>query len=657
MTFHLIIYQSFALTSNLEKSSFQHLIRDFEHADWQLFRSIIRRELSTRSIIMTRRSEIDQAIQFLSDSILIAFNQSVPLKQVHFNSINLTNIKPLISQRNAVRRRIQRSRSNLERIYLESIKKVLQSRIDYAINSLRNEKFSNSLQHINACDDNPNKKLFRICKFFKNGKQKLPFLKQGNLRLITDNEKCETLANHFQSVRRSNFRETATSHRVRRSIELLNRSSFDNSEIDLISMDSVRSITQSLNSLKAPGPDNIFNICLKNLPTEGLAMLTSIFNTCLIYSYFPKAWKQANVCAVLKPGKPPNNTTSYRPISLLSVLGKLFEKLLLPLFQAHLEDNQILPSFQFGFRKSRSTVHQLVRVTESIKTNINTKKSVGLLSLDLQAAFDTVWHNGLLYKMLANNFPIYLIKLIQSYLESRTFNVKIGDSLSTLRTIETGVPQGSVLSPTLFNILVSDLPSCDNIDIAQFADDTLMSTSSHQTSTIVNRLSKSGSVMARYFERWHIQINSLKSETCFFSRKTAIRHQPMSNIRVLDEDINWKESIKYLGLHLDKRLTYQTHIDQTIMKCERLIRMLYPLMSRNSYLRIQNKILIHKLYFRPIFCYASPIWVNCANVHFLKLQRLQNKILKMILTFIGVPVLHSFTELVILICSDLILQS
>ena len=81
---------------------------------------------------------------------------------------------------------------------------------------------------------------------------------------------------------------------------------------------------------------------------------------------------------------------------------------------------------------------------------------------------------------------------------------------------------------------------------------------------------------------------------------------------------------------VDKRLTYQTHIDQTIMKCERLIRMLYLLMSRNSYLSIQNKILIYKLYFRPIFCYASPIWVNCANVHFLKLQRLQNKILKMI---------------------------
>ena len=255
---------------------------------------------------------------------------------------------------------------------------------------------------------------------------------------------------------------------------------------------------------------------------------------------------------------------------------------------------------------------------------------MGLLSVDLQSAFDSVWHDGLLHKMLRYSFPTYLIKLIKSYLQNRKFRVKIGNTFSSQRIINSGVPQGGVLSPTLFNIFISDIPVNDEVDTAQFADDTLLISSSYRTNAIINKLSKQGSKLARYFNRWRIKINSSKSQTCFFSRKTSSRHQPQSNVKIVDEDITWKNEIKYLGLNLDRRLTFGFHIDQTVMKCERLIRMLYPLINRNSQLNTRNKLLIYKMYFRPIFFYASPVWSNCAQVHFSKLQRLQNKIIKMI---------------------------
>ena len=620
------------LSSTLEHYSSLNMTRDYEHADWNLFAALVRRELSYHSILITARSDIDNAIQFLSDAILLAFNQSVPLKQKSFNSLTISQeVKDLISQRNIIRRRLQRSRNELERSYLRSMRNDLQTRIDHAMSGLRNDRFNQSLHRINDSKSSPNKKLFQICKFFKNGSRRLPFLRQGNQRLVTDDERCEALANHFESVHQYNHSESTTSRLVKRSIETIQGASIDNTQVPTITLDDVRSTTRTLNSFKAPGPDSIFNVCLKKLPIEGFALLTIIFNACLLYSYFPDAWKQANVSSVLKPGKPSNLATSYRPISLLSVLGKLFEKLILPHFQTHIEDCDLLPQFQFGFRKGRSTIHQLLRVTKNIRRQINNRKSVGLLSIDLQAAFDTVWHNALLHKMLAYNFPIYIIKLTKSYLENRFFRVKISNHFSSPRTVSAGVPQGGVLSPILFNIFVSDMPTCHDVDTAQFADDTLLSVSSYRTSAIINKLSRFGSILSRYFKRWHITINSTKSESCFFSKKIAHRHQPQNNIKILNEEIAWKDSVKYLGLHLDKRLTFCKHIDETIIKCERLIRMLYPLINRNSYLSIHNKLLIYKLYFRPIFCYASPVWNSCAEIHFSKLQRLQNKVIKMIL--------------------------
>ena len=305
--------------------------------------------------------------------------------------------------------------------------------------------------------------------------------------------------------------------------------------------------------------------------------------------------------------------------------------MIIPLFYSHLEDNNILPSHQFGFRKGRSTVHQLMRVTKRIKDQLNSRKSSGLLSIDLQAAFDTVWHDALLHKMFILDFPIYIIKLTKSYLDDRFFRVKIGNSFSSTRSVQTGVPQGGVLSPILFNIFVSDMPMCDDVSLAQFADDTLLTTSSYRTSAVIKKLSSFGSSLSRYFHRWRIKINGSKSESCFFSKRTAVRHQPQRNVCILGEEIEWKDSLKYLGLYLDRRLTFRNHIEQIVMKCERLIKMLYPLLSRSSFLNINNKLLIYKLYFRPIFCYASPVWSSCAEIHFSKLQRLQNKIIKMIL--------------------------
>lgn len=170
--------------------------------------------------------------------------------------------------------------------------------------------------------------------------------------------------------------------------------------------------------------------------------------------------------------------------------------------------------------------------------------------------------------------------------------------------------------------------------MSQFADDTSLMAFSHRTSTIVGRLQRAADSIVRYLKRWRVRVNPQKSEACMFTRKRAQRHRPVTQINVGGEVVPWKGSIKYLGLTLDKTLTFRDHLGSRVQKGGKLVRALYPLVSRNSKLAIRHKVLLYKVVLRPSVCYACPVWSSCAATHLLAVQRFQNKTLKMML---GLP--------------------
>ncbi|GBN95212.1 RNA-directed DNA polymerase from mobile element jockey [Araneus ventricosus] len=161
--------------------------------------------------------------------------------------------------------------------------------------------------------------------------------------------------------------------------------------------------------------------------------------------HFPTKWKTATVIPILKPGKDPTQPTSYRPISLLSAISKIAEHIILDRLQTHLETNNILCPEQFGFRKNLSTTHQLIRVVEFIEEAFNTKQKTGAVFLDIQKAFDRVWQDALIHKLINYNTPNYITKIIQYYLVNRNFMVKVNNEFSDLKRINAGVAQGSKL--------------------------------------------------------------------------------------------------------------------------------------------------------------------------------------------------------------------
>ncbi|GBM54979.1 putative RNA-directed DNA polymerase from transposon BS [Araneus ventricosus] len=216
---------------------------------------------------------------------------------------------------------------------------------------------------------------------------------------------------------------------------------------------------------------------IQRMPIKSLIRLTQIINGILKLKCFPNNWKLATIVPIIKPGKNPQDPNSYRPISLLTALSKIAEAIILNRIEDTIDD-QLIP-YQFGFRRNLSTVQQLLRLTEFVREGMDEGWDTGALFLDIAKAFDRVWTDGLLYKLIKLRIPGSIVRLMATYLRGRRFAVRVGNNLSSERAIAAGVVQGSKVEPKLFNIYVNDIPSPRNCQtrLCLFADDTaVMST-------------------------------------------------------------------------------------------------------------------------------------------------------------------------------------
>src|SRR5699024_8366394 len=261
---------------------------------------------------------------------------------------------------------------------------------------------------------------------------------------------ADTLEQQF----RPNGQDDDHTRRIKNDVETRINNDDNQTIINPTSPTEVRKIIKNLKVKKAPGMDGISNRMIRQLPDKAVMHIVAI----LRLRHFPEKWKIADVIMLLKAGKSKTSPQSYRPISLLPCIGKLAEKVILWRLKDCEHQLNVIPDEQFGFRENHSTTEQVLRVAERITQSFNWNRHTGAVFLDVAKAFDKVWHEGLLHKFIAARFPISLVKLVKSFLEERKFRVKIGNARSSARTIQAGVPQGSLLSPFLYAIFTADAP-------------------------------------------------------------------------------------------------------------------------------------------------------------------------------------------------------
>lgn len=615
-----ILYKLNTSTSQVEETRFNYM-----NANWEEYRNVLISDIPYSCI--STRSEIDQAIDRLTSSMVNARNASIP-KAKTGNQINAiaADTKNAIIYKNRLNRQWQRCN-------IPSVKCGLKTAVNIAGKLVKDltarDRNANWHKFLKKVDRDP-KKLWRVSKSLRGKRSPLPpSLWHNNTKITTDQDKADALAEIFEKSHTITLNNTHP-HDAKVLNFITKFSKKIHKEFDDICEEELLSAIGSLKPLKAPGNDSIMNIMIKNLPSEAIALLSNIFNACMSINYWPTAFKEAKVVPIHKAGKDSSKAENYRPISLLNTIGKLFEKILHLRISKFVEDNSILNKEQFGFRKQHSSSHQILRVTRHIRKEWNLRRSTGMVLFDIEKAFDSVWHDGLIFKLNKMGFPKYICAMMKEFTSRRSFRVHINSEKSQAKNIPAGLPQGSILSPLLYCIYVSDLKFLNHTHSAGYADDTAIYVSANRTTTICKNLQKSLIKTEKFFDKWKIKINALKTQAIIFPFNGQKIRDPVSQLNLCGSPIAYSNVVNYLGVALDKKLRFKQHLENARVKANRSMAALYPLIGRKSSLNTKNKMKLYKSIIRPIMTYASPVWVSAAISNRKQLQTMQNKCLKLI---------------------------
>ena len=377
---------------------------------------------------------------------------------------------------------------------------------------------------------------------------------------------------------------------------------------------------------KACGYDLISNRILRSSCYVIAPYLTFLFNNCLKKGIFPDCFKVAQVVSLFKGGDK-QDPSCYRPISLLPAIGKLLEKIVAVRTIDFLNKNTILSKHQFGFRKSYSTEYPILDIYEKLLNNLDKGLSSCAIFLDLAKAFDSVDHGILLRKLSKYGIKKNFLNFFTSYLDKRSQFVKLGNTKSDTLPIKFGVPQGSILGPLLFLIFINDLPNATNFFIKLFADDTFLCAQNSDFMSLQSEVNCELQKVSDWLFCNKLTLNIDKCKFMIISNKKKIPQDFSVNIE--KSPLKQCNQYKYLGVKLDKNLSWKAHIEYVSSKISKACGILAKL--RHS---VSTKLLveIYHALIHSYLRYGIVVWGNASEENLKPLNALVNRAVK-IMTF------------------------
>lgn len=310
-----------------------------------------------------------------------------------------------------------------------------------------------------------------------------------------------------------------------------------------------KALQQCQNS--SPGPDNIPYALLKNLTLSAKEHLLELYNTIWNNKHFPTIWQEAVVIPILKPNKDQTDTLSYRPISLTCTMCKLIEKIVNERLTWYLDLNNLLSNSQNGFRTNRSTIDNIMYLQDEILSAFSMRQQLSAVFFDLEKAYDTTWRWNIVNTLIDWGLHGNILQFIQNFLSNRHFQVLTNGILSSRQKLENGVPQGSVLSVTLFLVGVNDIMKQTQTPVtaAIYADDLVLMCRGKNPRSTTQILQKSIDQLHQWMLKTGFKFSASKTKVIHFCRNFS--GPKPNNLQLNSQKLTEVDTINYLGLHFD----------------------------------------------------------------------------------------------------------
>ena len=563
--------------------------------------------------------DINEQVSVLNETLLNIFSNFVPNKIISVRSKDdvwmTAEVKRVLLEKSKIYERyVKRGRRPDDFVTLCEA----QSRSRRAVRDAKRAHYSRLADSLN--DPNlKSKKYWSIINQFLHKKKapRIPPVRDSNNKLVADTSVKANTFNQFFAKQCSLIETDSVLPPEYFATDL---------KLDNVNLDEAKilALIQGLNANKAHGWDEIsiqmIQICDRSL----VKPLMKIFRSSLECGIFPDKWKKANVIPVYKNKGDKGVVKNYRPVSLLPIFGKLFEKCIYDSIYRYFEENELFTNCQSGFRKGDSCVSQLLSITHEIMVGFDATPNLDTrgVFLDISKAFDRVWHEGLIFKLKTYGISGPLLNLILNFLAGRYQRVVLDGHSSELSEIKAGVPQGSILGPLFFLIYINDLPDEIISKLKIFADDSSLFSLIVDQIRSARELNSDMEKISEWAHQWKMSFNpdpTKQAVEVYFTRK---RNPPVPpEIHFNNSAITVQDHQKHLGLILDKKLFFECHVNEKILKANKGIGILNRL---RELLPRASLITIYKSYIRPHLDYGDIIYDNPGNKTFSeKLESIQ----------------------------------
>ena len=442
-------------------------------------------------------------------------------------------------------------------------------------------------------------------------------LKNGN-EIITEDKECANMFNeYFSSVYTQGASLISDSH----------NSSLNVPNIDelTITRDMVRDKIMQLDPDKSTGPDGIPAYVLKTNIDIFVPILTKFFQLSYSKSKIPGILKSANIVPLHKDGDK-SQASNYRPVSLTPIIAKIMERIVKDSIENHIKENDIISAQQHGFCKNKSTTTNLLEFWNNVTDYVEKSLSISIMYTDLRKAFDTVPHDLLIHKIRKYGISGKTCEWIKEFLNNRSQRVAVGNELSLSKQVESGVPQGAVLSGILFSLYVNDLPEALKFaQISMYADDAKIFAPIKSEQNI-EQFQEDIDHLFAWCQTWRLRLNPQKCLLVQYNPRSTLRqYQP--EYRINGTIVNKKSQTRDLGIIISEDMKFHNQVNSVCSRANKEIHRIRRCFITRTPSFLSN---MFKTYVRPHMEYAVEVWSPSYIGDIKQMERVQNRMTKLL---------------------------